>query len=262
MSELPEPLRVDEDGRGLFKVHLVADPEVAGVAGESLWAVRVPDGPGEVYELVNTGFYFPLAVGDRVRAQLDGHGRLQIVDVVAAAPRVYAVIVPPEDMQWEEASPILQQWLYAHGTATERAGTMVVASFPAGQGLDEVEALLRREVDAREGWEALVVAGPEHRTRDALEGPVVFELDTTVPLDQSDGYLAAQDPRWAQLGAGDELTLAAIQELASRDPRIAVTARNGRHENILTLLQRLLADDPASLPKLDGPLLDEAPTRD
>src|SRR5512134_3634622 len=59
---------------------------------EGMWAqpVDAHDGGG-TYRLANTSFFVALATGDTVRAALDGHGALQIVDIVAPCDRVLTV---------------------------------------------------------------------------------------------------------------------------------------------------------------------------
>jgi hypothetical protein len=75
-------------------------------AAEGLWAepVDAHEGGG-TYRLANNACLVPLAAGDLVRAELDGHGSLQVTDLVEPVPALLTLVdvdeSVPDDVDFE-----------------------------------------------------------------------------------------------------------------------------------------------------------------
>jgi hypothetical protein len=226
-------------------------------AGERMWAepVDAHDGGG-TYRLLNSSFMVPLAAGDLVRAAVDGHGDLQIVDVVQPCDRVLTVTTYADSEPDEEVQRIADAWTEGTNGWTEGSNGALYTVWAEGMGLTDVGAVLGRSIAGRAGWEWHATALPGDRTRDR-QGDVDFGLDTEAPLVVETDYWAPEDPAWLVRGITDPGLLAYIQCLAGENPRVALTLKNGRHDNVLRYIARITAEDPRALPPLEGPLLDE-----
>lgn len=224
---------------------------------EGMWAqpVDAHDGGG-TYRLANTSFFVALATGDTVRAALDGHGALQIVDIVAPCDRVLTVTEHTDGVPDQEVQRIADAWTEGTDGWTEGTNGLLYTIWPEGMGLEEVSDVLQRSIGRSPAWTWHATALPADRVR-GQHTEIDFELDTTAPPEFATDYWAPEDPEWAARGITDAERLAFIQSLASEDPRVATTLKNGRHDNVLRYIERLTADDPRTLPPLDGPLLDE-----
>ncbi|HEY7720826.1 MAG TPA: hypothetical protein VIB11_03220 [Pedococcus sp.] len=224
---------------------------------EGMWAepVHAHDGGG-TYRLANSSFFVPLATGDTVRAAVDGHGSLQIVDIVAPCDRVLTVTEHTDQVTDEEVQRIADAWTEGTDGWTEGTNGLLYTIWPEGMGLEQISDVLRRSIGRSRAWTWHATALPADRVREQ-HSEIDFDLDTTAPAEFVTDYWAPEDPEWAARGITDPERLAFIQSLASEDPRVAVTLKNGRHDNVLRYIERLTADDPRALPPLDGPLLDE-----
>lgn len=125
---------------------------------------------------------------------------------------------------------------------------MLFTIWAEGMPLPAVSAILDAAIGSLEGWERHVAAGPEHRTEADL-GDVDFELDRDGPEPFETDYWAPDDPEWAARGVTGPDMLSFIQRLASEDHRVARTLKNGKHDNVMTYIERITSDDPRTLPR-------------
>lgn len=227
-------------------------------AGEGMWGepLDAHDGGG-TYRLLNSSFMVPLAAGDTVRAAVDGHGRLQIVDVVQTCDRILTVTGYDDTVGEDEAQRIADAWTEGTEGWTEGTNGLLYTIWPLGMPLTEVDEVLRAWIGSRPGWEWHATAQPADRRRDQHE-EIDFELELDVPPPPETDYWAPEDPVWVERGVTEPEVLAYIQRLAGEDPRVAATLKNGKHDNVLRYMERLTAEDPWSLPPLDEALLDDA----
>lgn len=243
--------------QNLVKVRLKFKEGADLPAAETMWAepVEAHDGGG-TYRLMNTSFMVPLAAGDVVRAEIDGWGGLQVVNAVEPCDRVMTVVEFPEADD-AKVKAIADSWTKGTDGWTEGGNRMLFTIWAEGMPLPAVSTILDAAIGSLEGWEWHAAAGPEHRTEADL-GDVDFELDRDGPEPFETDYWAPDDPEWAARGVTDPDMLSFIQRLASEDQRVARTLKNGKHDNVMTYIERITSDDPRTLPPLDGPLLDEA----
>ena len=224
---------------------------------ETLWAAPVSAGEGGgTYRLENNLFLTPLAAGDVVRAELDGHGMLQVTDVVEPAPVWLTMVAVPVDMTADDVRAMIDRWSERGARWSEGHGRFVTTVWQEDLDEDGVEAALRRDLEAgRAEW--LLSAGPADRTRDAVGEDVDFELDRTAPESVKTDYWAADDPYWREHGLDDPDYLAFVQTLAGEDARVARALERGQQDRVVTYVERITASDPRELRPLDGPLFDE-----
>lgn len=246
----------------LVKVQVRIRPELGGPGSESLWAEPVDAGDaGGTYRLANTGFVAVLAVDDVVRAELDGDGLLQVVDVVQPADRCVTGLMVEGPGVTAEVTGLLVAELSARGAeASESAGPgFVVTTWRAGMSELEVRAAVPEAVAATDGPDDVLVTlvdcfTPEDRTRERLDD-VDFELVRTPTLPEvTTSYWAAADPVWRERGLATPAFLARVQVLAGQDARVAHALERGQHDRVLAYLERLTVDDPTALAPSEGPL--------
>ena len=226
-------------------------------AGEGMWAepVVAHDGGG-TYRLLNSSFMVPLATGDLVRAQVDGWGGLQITDIIEPSNRVLTVTGYDDSLDIDEVKRTADAWTEGTDGWTEGTNGLLYTIWREGMSIGEVEAVLSRSIGGHPGWQWHATALPADRVRER-QHEVDFELDREgAPTFETD-YWAPDDPAWAERGITQPEILAYIQQLAGEDPRVALTLKNGKHDNVLRYIERITTDDPRSLPPLDGPLLDD-----
>jgi hypothetical protein len=200
-----------------------------GLAGESLWAdpVDAHDGGG-TYVLKNNSFYVPLAVGDLVRAELDGDGILQVTDVVQPAPVVMTSVAVAHG-DHDTACAMGDRWREDGADWSEGMQGLLSTVWEAGVAADRAVAVVEPDVLAGRA-ELLWAAGPEGRTRQALD-MVDFELDREQhfpPVETT--YWAPDDAYWREVGLDSPDFLAYVQSLASRDEVIARALEAGDHD--------------------------------
>lgn len=204
-----------------------------GPPGEGLWAepVDAHDGGG-TYALQNNSFYAGLAVGDIVRAGVDGDGMLQLTDIVLPAPVLLTTfeVLAADDAtvramgdrwrsdcgaNWSEGTPGLLATVWQPGVDTEAVRAAFAPDEAAGRGR----------------WARTWT--PEARTRDA-QSSIDFELDRAQHFTpQPTSYWAPDDPYWHQRGLDTPENLALIQALAWEDPRVARLLAAGRHDEVV-----------------------------
>jgi hypothetical protein len=224
---------------------------------EDLWAepVDAHDGGG-IYRLLNTSFVVPLGAGDIVRAAIDGRGRLQIVDIVRPSDRVLTVTGHEDSVSTEEAQQVAQGWTEGTDGWTESNDNVLYTVWPEGVPVDKIAGALQRSIGDRADWHLYATALPADRVRQRHE-EILFELDTDTPPVFETAYWAPDDQAWADRGVTDPETLAAIQTLAGEDAQVAAALLNGKHDRVLAYIRRMSAEDPRSLPPLEGTLHDE-----
>lgn len=239
----------------LVKVSLKFKPADDLPASEGLWArpVEAHEGGG-IYELENSSFMVPLAAGDRVRAQLDGDSRLQIVDLAGASSSLLTVI--QAHCEGSALQAMLDRWASAGALWTEGGNGVMITTWRPGLSPDDIGVVLRPDLLSGRG-EWVATAAPDDRTRAALH-EVDFDLDTEQhfpPIETA--YWAADDPYWASVGLANPDFLAYVQRLASEDERVANALERGQQDRVLLYIERISAPDPRDLPPLDGPIFDE-----
>jgi len=159
------------------KVRLRLRPDDHVPAGERLWAQpREADEHGGTFELTNCAIYTALAVGDVVRASLDGDGDLQVVDVVEPCGGILTSVLFPEHLTGlaREAG---DTWRDEHGALWSEGGYGVLKTiWRAGVGWGEIKRAVAPY--AARGLVWLGGVEPAERRRDCLF-EVDFELDRT-----------------------------------------------------------------------------------
>jgi hypothetical protein len=242
----------DED-LAYVRVRYVDGPDLPD--SEGLWAkpVEAHDGGG-TYRLENNAFMVSLAAGDVVRAELDGRGQLQVVDIVEPSPALVTVVEVNEGVPEDTVTQAIERWSEHGARWTEGTAGYLTTVWADELPEDAVMAVVEPDLDST--FTPISKAGPLDRTRDALV-EIDYELDRTPPDEVHTDYWAADDPVWKELGYGDPEFLAYVQRLAGDDARVARALEKGRHDQVLTFIQRINAPDPRELPPLDGPIFDE-----
>jgi hypothetical protein len=209
------------------KVRIRFKEDATPVAGECLAAAPVgANEGGGTYVLKNNAFYAPFAVGDLVRAELDGLGMLQVTDVVQPAPVLLTSFFVDGDH--ETACAMGDRWRESGASWSE--GVQGVLSTVWEPGVDEhqARAVVMHDVVAGRG-RLLWAAGPDERSRTA-QALVDFELDPEGADEVETSYWAPDDPYWREQGLDTPDFLAYVQSLASQDDVIARALEAGDHE--------------------------------
>lgn len=250
--------------RGLLtesvKVRVKFKPGAVRVQAERLWArpVWAHEGGGR-FELVNIGFDVDLGLLDVVRAEVDGCGDFQVVDVVEPAPRlltrsVFTLGTPAELIQ--AAGDV---WAEHGATWSEGArGRELVTTWDEGVDLKRVRRTLGMLTPGHPTFELTRVVTPADRTSERLTA-VEFALDRTPPPSVTTRYWAADDPYWESIGRGDAEWLAYIQTLAGDDEQIARWLEQGRPDKVVAYLSWLSPGDPSPVPEDQPPGPDGLP---
>jgi hypothetical protein len=230
MSEASNQERAGD--RVKVNVRYRADLEL--LAGESLWAAPVDaHDAGGTYALQNNSFYIPLAVGDVVRAELNGDEILQVVDIVEAAPVVLTSVAVRGDL--ETAREMGDRWRERGANWSEGMDGLLSTVWKTGVDAEQVLAALAPDLSAGHG-ELLWLARPEQRSREA-QSAIDFELDHVqhVPTFETT-YWAADDPFWREVGLDSPDFLAYLQSLAGRDADLAVALESGDYGRVREML--------------------------
>lgn len=205
-------------------------------AGERLWATPlVAHDGGGTYELANIASHAWLAPGDLVRAEIDGDGDLQIVDVLEAADGIVTGVAFIDEAVARAAG---DAWLQ-HGAGGSEGGLGILKTFWRPEvGWAEIRSAIGPYLASGElTW--LGGADPAGRGRDC-HPDVDFELDRTQHMpDIETTYWAADDPFWREQGMVDPEFLAYVQTVTTMDPDIARALEQGDHGPLLELLRWL-----------------------
>jgi hypothetical protein len=236
----------------IVKIHVVFRQGAGGPAGESPWAEPIDaDEGGGTFRVQNDPMFTPLRHGDVVRCALDADSIYQVVEVVALMPgRLLTFEHPPRSDHL--VVPEIDR-LVAQGHSVNRPIDGLVEVL-VNQKDEQARIALESHAQSL-GWK-LIESLSIFQRLNCIEQDVDFELKSTpvvatTPID----YWAADDEGWTKIGASEPATLAAIQTLATQDPRVLATIRAGRHADVMTFLERLSTTDPRGLPPLDRPLL-------
>ncbi len=156
------------------RVRIRYRPEAEGGAGETLWARPVEAHDGG-YRLENHAFMTSLAAGDLVRAEPDGDGLLQVVDVLEPVDALLTVVEVDPAADTSAIESAMQRWSAAGAGWTEGAAGYLSTIWGSGQDLAAVSAVVGPDIEAGLVQPAETV-GPADRTRDALSAEVDFSL--------------------------------------------------------------------------------------
>ena len=239
------------------KIHVQYVPSDDSIMGESPWAEPVDaTDAGGVFRLQNDLAFTTLRHGDLVRCELDADSILQVVEILDLVPGVLLGFEHPQNTD-HIVKPALEAQIAAGNEVNRPADGFAQIFLPDAELGTTVFA---PPIPA--SWSLVERLDAEARLEQALE-----DIDTavsTVPFVSEDpiDYWAPDDPVWAEMGITNPDLLAAIQSLASRDPRVLATIEAGRHRDVLTFMERLTIPDPRDLPTLDRPLLVDPSTSD
>lgn len=236
----------------LVKVRIKFRPSEDLPEGEGLWArpVEAHEGGG-TYELQNNSFMVPLAIGDLVRAELDGDGVLQMTDFVRPGEMTLSVI--GLDQARCDVEAVIDGWARQGAEWTEGSGRGLMVTAWKAMSTKDVLRVITSDV---EPGELLMLMEPRQRAKELDD--IDLELDRTVhfPPVETD-YWAADDPYWSSIGRDDPDFLSLVQALAGDDARVARALERGQQDRVLTYIERITAPDPRALPPLDGPIFDD-----
>lgn len=252
----------------------------ATVDAENLWARPLDaNSGGGTYLLTNVGLFIPFAQDDIVRAQLNGHGRLAITGVESLSDRCVVNFYFDEEftcdcgcqddvdedapVDMEEITIAFARSLENHGVHVEGPLGALVTSWPVGWGPDEFKPVAEQCMGEHPGWFPSSWYTRESRAEEIellLDGARGAQPPMASP--EQAAYWASDDPGWAAIGVTEPDVLARMQMLAVTDKRVFATIQDGRHEDVLTYWERLLARNPNDLPNLDRPLLVEVSDED
>lgn len=215
------------------RVRFVDDDDLP--AGEGMWArpVDAHDGGG-TYELLNSSWFVPLAVGDLVRAELDGDGMLQVTAIACPGPRLMSQAVAAS------ADPgilqlLVDRWRERGANWSESGGPTVVTIWEEGVTLEQVERVLADDLAAGHLTWAQSIA-PDERLGEA-QGLIDFTLEG--PSDETQvttTYWAPDDPYWREVGLDTPDFLAYVQSLAGQEQVLASALERGDHEQVREIL--------------------------
>lgn len=127
------------------------------------------------------------------------------------------------------------RWIDQGASWTEGSLPLLVTVWE-GITLESIAAVLLPDVEsARVTWEGTSL--PADRIRHNLV-EVDFILDTRQqhPLVPTD-YWAPDDPWWAEHGFDDPEFLGYVQHLAGVDAEVADALENGRHDEVMTIIE-------------------------
>jgi hypothetical protein len=220
--------------------------------GEGLWARQLEgNSGGGTYELENSSYYVPLAVGDVVRAQLDPDGYLQVTGFVSAGQHVLTTV--ELDLARCDQDVVMARWADAGAVWSEGTDGVVLTIWT----LDERQIAGILDADVAAGYARWTgTSAPEERGKRALR-----DVDLRIARQPEfhyvkTSYWAGDDPYWTARGLDSPEYLAIVQILAFEDRRVARALENGQQDRVVEYVERLTAPDPDDLPRLDGSLFD------
>ena len=212
-----------------------------GPCGEWVWAepVEAHDGGG-TYRLFNISHFVPLGLMDVVRAELDGDGLLQVVDVVEVADAVWTRFAFAPWLTRLEVRKLGDSWVERGSQWSEGNDSVLTTMWP---GMSAVQVRRALDSDLRSGRGALLdVVPPDRRSAPHQKG-VDLRLGgrTFEPTDTT--YWVGDDPWWAAHGFTEPDFLALIQTVAGEEMAVACALEAGRHQEALRLLHLLFAEE-------------------
>lgn len=216
-------------------------------SGEGLWARQIEgNSGGGTYELENSSFYVPLAVGDVVRAQLDADGYLQVTGWVRPGPHLLTTV--ELDTARCDVDVVTARWADAGAVWSEGSGGVVLTVWT----LDERQVAGILDADLAAGRARWVgTSRPEERGRRGLR-----DVDLRIARQPEfhyvrTSYWVGEDSFWQKRGLVDPDFLATVQILAFEDRRVARALENGQQDRVVQYVERLSSPDRDDL-ELDG----------
>ena len=150
----------------LVRVRLRVRTEEGTSEGEVLWASLEPGVGASTYRLQNHAFLVALAAGDLVRAEPDGSGVLEVVDIVQPVDAVLTLVGRVWDAT-ADLDAVMARWQEAGARWSEGAAGAVATVWAEGMSPQAVIEVMRPDLEAG-SFELLEVSLPEHRTMAAL----------------------------------------------------------------------------------------------
>lgn len=237
---------MDEQSYVKVLVRFVEHDDAPGA--ETPWATQLSGSTGAgTFRLENDLVFAPLFAGDVVRCEVDADSRLQVLEVLSTTTCSAALAVVAEDVA---RAVLLDLAKHAGARLTFQTAGVVTVVSEDDDTLTSllVEATRRGLVDE---WEVVRESG---QRPDLSMVDLVRQAEPTVEP-HTTTYWAADDPEWAERGLDDPEWYSYIQQLASSDRRVAHALENGRYDQVLTFVERLVkADAGVPLPPLDGPI--------
>lgn len=221
-------------------------------SGEGLWA-RQLDGNsgGGTFELENSSFYVPLAVGDVVLARLDADGYLQVTGWVRPGAHVLTSVEVDTDRC--DPGEMAARWKAAGARWSEGSGSVLLTIWTLPP--DEIARVLEHDLAAGHAeWTGMSV--PADRGRRGLRVVDLAIADEPEFDYVRTDYWVGDDPYWRQHGLDDPDYLATVQMLAWEDQRVAHALERGQQDRVVLHISRLTAPDPDGLPQLEGPIFE------
>lgn len=136
---------------------------------------------GGTYRLLNNAFFIPLGLDDLVRAELNGDGLLQVVDVVEPSARLLTMVAFDAGMSADQVHKVADGWAHSGGAWTEGRGPYCVSSWDESETIDSVLEHLAAALAGGTVFELLAVSPPDQRDR-ASQSEIDFALDTAEHL--------------------------------------------------------------------------------
>lgn len=216
-------------------------------SGEGLWARRLEgNSGGGIYELENSSFYVPLAVGDVVRAQLDADGYLQVSGWVRPGPHVLTTVAL--DLSRCDVEAVTARWTDQGAEWSEGSDGVVLTIWK----LDERQVAGILDADVAGGYARWVgMSVPAARGRHALR-----DVDLRIGRKPEfhyvrTSYWVGEDPYWSERGLTDPEFLTTVQVLAYEDRRVAKALERGQQDRVVAYVEGLTTSDPDVLTGLD-----------
>ena len=221
---------------------------------ELLWAFPTDahDGGG-AYVLNNLAFFYPLSVGDLVRAELDGYSVLQITEVTDLQDGTFALIMCPREFTEEQIRDTAAHLRRAGCRLMERASISFSTLWPDSHSRADLVAIVAAA--PHDGVEALFWTKEERRAD--LQEVLDFTPDPAVPDRVDTDYFAAEDPVWKVLGCDSPDHLTIIQRFVHSEPGVLASIRKGNHDKVADYIAAVMKWDPADPYPADCPELDD-----
>jgi hypothetical protein len=158
----------------LVRVHLRVRMDDGSSQAEVLRASVNEGSAVSTYRLQNHAFFAPLAAGDVVRAEPDGSGVLQVVDIVRPMDAVLTLVGRVWDAD-VDLDAVMDRWQAGGAGWTEGVAGAVATVWAEGMSPEAVVEVMNPELEAG-ALELLEVSLPGDRTRQALADQIDFSL--------------------------------------------------------------------------------------